>query len=241
MEQFDTFIHDKLGPQGWAVEAVVQLLLAAACGGLVGLEREIRGRQAGFRTNLLVCLGSALVMIISVHVAGKPWPHAPGVNINVDPARIAYGVMGGIGFLGAGTIIQHRGSVRGLTTAAGMWCVAALGMGAGLAMYSVTVAATLIVLAALWILDFFESMLPTTHFRTIRVRCMWRPGAIVQVVEWVKHFGFSIVDVNFERTEDLKEVDVAVAVAFRKKRVLYDLESRAQTQEEFQLMAIRQP
>jgi putative Mg2+ transporter-C (MgtC) family protein len=240
VNNFDALIHLRLANQSWAVEAVVELLLAAAAGGLVGLERELRGRQAGFRTNLLVCVGSALVMIVSSHVARMAWPHQAGVNINIDPARIAYGVMGGIGFLGAGTIIQHRGSVRGLTTAAGMWCVAALGLASGLGMYSVTLTATVIVLGALWILDFFENMLPTTHFRTIRVRCRWRPGAIVQVVEWVKAFGFKVQDVHFERTEDLQDVDVAIGVAFRNKRMLYELEQRAQAETDFQLMALRQ-
>jgi putative Mg2+ transporter-C (MgtC) family protein len=240
VNDFDALIHAKLASQSWAVESVVELLLAAAAGGLVGLERELRGRQAGFRTNLLVCVGSALVMIVSTHVARSAWPHQPNVNINIDPARIAYGVMGGIGFLGAGTIIQHRGSVRGLTTAAGMWCVAALGLAAGLGMYAVTLTATLIVLAALWILDFFENMLPTTHFRTIRVRCRWQPGAIEQVVEWIKTFGFHVLDVHFERTEDLRDVDVAVGVAFRKKSILYDMEQKAQTETDFQVMALRQ-
>jgi putative Mg2+ transporter-C (MgtC) family protein len=241
VNDFDALIHAKLANQSWAVEAVVELLLAAIAGGLVGLERELRGRQAGFRTNLLVCVGSALVMIVSSHVARMAWQHQPNININVDPARIAYGVMGGIGFLGAGTIIQHRGSVRGLTTAAGMWCVAALGLAAGLGMYSVTLTATVIVVAALWILDIFENMLPTTHFRTIRVRCRWRPGAIVQVVEWIKTFGFKILDVHFERTKDLQDVDVDVGVAFRDKRMLYKMEDKAQTEEDFQLMALRQP
>jgi putative Mg2+ transporter-C (MgtC) family protein len=241
VEQLDIFLHAKLGPHGWTVEAIVQLLLAAVCGGLVGLERELRGRQAGFRTNLLVCVGSALVMIVSIHVAQMAWPHPAGININIDPARIAYGVMGGIGFLGAGTIIQHRGSVRGLTTAAGMWCVAALGLGVGLGMYGVTLTATVIVVAALWILDIFENMLPTTHFRTIRIRCRWQPGAIVQVVDWVKAFGFKVLDVHFERTKDLHDVDVDVGVAFRDKRMLYKMEDKAQTEADFQLMALRQP
>ena len=98
MNDFDALIHAKLANQSWAVEAVVELLLAAIAGGLVGLERELRGRQAGFRTNLLVCVGSALVMIVSIHFASVPWDHQPGINVNVDPARIAYGVMTGIGW-----------------------------------------------------------------------------------------------------------------------------------------------
>src|SRR5256885_15963979 len=93
-----------LGPTG---EGFLRLFLAAIAGGLVGLERELRGRQAGFRTYLLVCLGSALVMIVSTEFGVHHWTaQTPnqGVNINVDPARIAYGVMTGIGFLGAGVI-----------------------------------------------------------------------------------------------------------------------------------------
>jgi hypothetical protein len=82
---------------------------------------------------MLVCVGCALVMLVSVAFAERTWPpHEGNFNINVDPARIAYGVMAGIGFLGAGTIIKHEVSVRGLTTAAAMWCVAAIGLAAGL-------------------------------------------------------------------------------------------------------------
>lgn len=108
---------------GTPVEHLIRLTLAVVCGGLVGLEREIRGRQAGFRTNLLVCVGSAMVMVVSISLATVHWPSQGtyGVQLSVDPGRIAYGVMGGIGFLGAGTIIHNKGSIRGLTTAAAMW------------------------------------------------------------------------------------------------------------------------
>ena len=243
MDGFDIFIHSKLAPFGWSGEAIVELILAAICGGLIGLEREVRGRQAGFRTNMLVCVGSALVMIVSNQVARTQWPIPPAGNIqvNVDPARIAYGVMTGIGFLGAGTIVQNRGSVRGLTTAAGLWCVAALGLAAGLGMYLVATVATLLVLAALWVLDHFESFLPTTHFRGISVRCEWKPGAVAKVVEWLKKFRFTIIDVHFERSNDLKTVDIDVRVSFHKKQLLYELEHEAQTAPDFHLMAIREP
>ena len=97
----------------WPMDGLFKLLLAAVCGGLVGLEREVRGRQAGFRTNLLVCLGSALVMVVSMQFATnqlhiKP---QPGININIDPARIAYSVMTGVGFLGGGQAAQSDGSL----------------------------------------------------------------------------------------------------------------------------------
>jgi putative Mg2+ transporter-C (MgtC) family protein len=243
VDQLDAFLHAKFSYYGWTAEAVVDLIMAAVCGGLVGIERELRGRQAGFRTNLLVCVGSALVMIVSNHVARASWPApaAGNIQINIDPARIAYGVMAGIGFLGAGTILKSNGSIRGLTTAAGLWCVAAIGLAAGLGMYVVTIAATLLVLLVLWVLDYLESMLPTTHFRGIRIRCTWEPGAIVRVVEWLKRFRFKVLDVHFERTTDLKDVDVDVTVSFRNKKILYELENKAQAEHDFHLMAIREP
>ena len=240
MDHLDAVIHAKLSALGWSVEAIVELALAALCGGLIGIERELRGRQAGFRTNLLVCVGCALVMIVSNHVARVPWPHDPGVSINIDPARIAYGVMAGIGFLGAGTIVKHSNNVRGLTTAAGLWCVAALGLAAGLGMYSLTVAATLIVLFALWILEYFAKLLPNTHFRAVTVRCRWEPGCVGRVVEWLKAFDFKVIEVHFRRTPDLSEVDVDVRVSFARKRALYALERQAQSDPQFQLMAVEE-
>src|SRR5215203_3390737 len=98
--QWDSIIQNWVGGMGAPIESFVGLILAAVAGGLVGLERELRGRQAGFRTYLLVCVGSALVMVVSAGMAAHPWKAPPGVNVNVDPSRIAYGVMGGIGFLG---------------------------------------------------------------------------------------------------------------------------------------------
>src|SRR5688500_2580 len=163
-------------------EIVLRLALAVVLGGLVGLEREVRGRQAGFRTNVLVCLGSAIVMIVSIHFAKVPWPPQAGININVDPARIAYGVMTGIGFLGAGTIVHNKGSVRGLATAAGLWCVAAIGLAVGFGMYTVALLATLLVVLVLWLLDLLEDVLPRVRYRTVTIRRRWTPGCIAQTI-----------------------------------------------------------
>src|SRR4051794_21740468 len=117
ISQWDSQLHEFLTGQSSVLEPFVKLALAAVMGGLVGIEREIRGRQAGFRTYILVCMGAALVMIVSNSVALRSWPsHGQGVTVSIDPARIAYGVMTGIGFLGAGVIVHQKGSVRGLTT-----------------------------------------------------------------------------------------------------------------------------
>src|SRR5438477_7971916 len=101
IDTLDAVMKSWSGSLGSPAEGVLRLVLAAIAGGLIGLEREIHGRQAGFRTNMLVCIGSALVMLVSIQFASHPWQPQPGVNINVDPARIAYGVMSGVGFLGA--------------------------------------------------------------------------------------------------------------------------------------------
>src|SRR5690606_42014922 len=108
--------------------AVGRLFLAALLGGIIGLEREATGKPAGFRTNLLICLGAALITEISIAIAHDTALQQP---LQADPGRIAAQIVSGIGFLGAGTIMQTRGSVTGLTTAATKWVVAAIGMATG--------------------------------------------------------------------------------------------------------------
>jgi putative Mg2+ transporter-C (MgtC) family protein len=111
-------------------QIIIHLVLAFILGGLIGLERELHGRAAGLRTHILVCLGSALIMLTSMHI----FYLYDGIA-TVDPARIAAGVITGIGFLGAGTILRFRASVRGLTTAASLWAVAGIGLAVGSGFY----------------------------------------------------------------------------------------------------------
>jgi len=133
------------------VDFLPKALLAIACGGLIGVEREIKSKPAGFRTNILICLGSMLFMWLSSQVAlvvaaGRP----------ADPGRIAAQVVAGIGFLGAGTIIQSRGRITGLTSAAMIWVVSAVGMtiGAGYSIIGViTTALVLLVLVGLGLVE----------------------------------------------------------------------------------------
>jgi len=124
------------------IEITLRLLLAIALGGLIGLERETREKPAGFRTNILICVGSAMMMILSELVfRGK----TPGNDLT----RIAAGVITGIGFIGAGTIIQARGIVHGLTTAATLWAVAGLGLVVGAGYYLEAVIFTILVIVTL--------------------------------------------------------------------------------------------
>ncbi|MDN6320593.1 MAG: MgtC/SapB family protein [Marinobacter sp.] len=130
---------------------VLRLLVAMLLGGLVGMERQSRGREAGLRTNILVCLGSAAVIVAFQKLSSEFSMDADSV-IRMDPARAAAGVITGIGFLGAGTIVKSHDFVRGLTTAASIWAVAAIGVTVGLGEYLIASVVTLLVLVALYVL-----------------------------------------------------------------------------------------
>ena len=225
---------------GWPLEGFARMFLAVLAGGLVGLEREFRGRQAGFRTNILVCLGSALVMLVSTEFARHPWREQPGIGINIDPARIAYGVMTGVGFLGAGTILHTKGQVRGLTTAAAMWCVASIGLSAGLGMYLVTFAATILVVTALWILDYFEDVLPKVRYRTVTIRRKWHPLVVAETVARFEQFELDVVDASFERTGDLTYADINLKIAFMNKKQYYTFEHQLEGDSDYQLLATQE-
>ena len=135
---------------GW-LEVLARVAVAAGLGGAIGIERELREREAGFRTHLLVSVGAALFTLVSAY-AWDDFGFGDGVTF--DPTRIAAQIVTGIGFLGAGAIIRQGLSVRGLTTAATLWVVAAIGMASGAGYYSGAVVVTGVVLFALWPLRF---------------------------------------------------------------------------------------
>jgi putative Mg2+ transporter-C (MgtC) family protein len=139
-----------------------RLLLAAVLGALVGLERERQSRPAGLRTHALVCFGSALAMLVSIYGFNDVLD-TPGIS--GDPSRIAAQVVSGIGFIGAGTIIAQSRSIRGLTTAASLWTVAAIGLAAGGGMYAAAIAGTGLVLVVLLPLKYIEEHLIHTRPR----------------------------------------------------------------------------
>lgn len=133
-------------------EFILRIFIAALLGGAIGLEREYRAKEAGFRTHFLVALGSALFMILSAHGFEEVLHKYP--NISLDPSRIASQVVTGIGFIGAGTIIFQKTNVKGLTTAAGVWVTAAIGLTCGVGMFSLASVATVLVLAGLEAFNF---------------------------------------------------------------------------------------
>ena len=132
-------------------EILVRLILSVILSGMIGFERERRGKQAGLRTHILVCLGSTLIMLTSLYVFDIYKD-----STSIDPARIAAGVITGIGFLGAGAIIRSRGDVKGLTTAACLWIVAAIGLGVGCGFYFASIITSIFTLVTLLFLSRIE-------------------------------------------------------------------------------------
>jgi putative Mg2+ transporter-C (MgtC) family protein len=130
-------------------EALLRLALAAVLGGMIGVERELREREAGLRTHLLVAVGSALFTIVGAY-GFRDFLESGDAVVRADPTRIAAQIVTGIGFLGAGAIIRQGFSVRGLTTAATLWVVAAVGLASGAGYYSAAVITTGLVLIALY-------------------------------------------------------------------------------------------
>ncbi len=146
----------------FSFDVLIKILLAIALGGLIGVEREIREKAAGFRTLIFICLGSSMFTMLSINFAG-----------NHDTARIAANIVSGVGFLGAGVILREQGRIKGLTTASIIWFVAAVGMAVGAGQFLFAIAATLIVFIILWIFPRVERLIGKSHeTQTYNITCL---------------------------------------------------------------------
>ena len=147
----ESIYHDIMSPDVNVAGAVFKLLLSMLLGAAIGFERRRKGQIAGLRTFSLIAMGATLAMLISIYI---PQEYL-GLK-NGDPGRIAAQVVSGVGFLGAGAIIQMKGSVRGLTTAAGIWMTACIGLAVGAGMYLITTIATLLIIFVLVYIEKYE-------------------------------------------------------------------------------------
>ena len=183
---------------------LLRLTVAAALGGAIGLERELRERQAGLRTHLVVCVGSALFTLVSAYAFTSP---------RVDPTRIAAQIVSGIGFLAAGAIIRQGLSVRGLTTAATLWLVAAIGMASGAGYYAAAIIATLGALLTLGPLRIVAFRV-TSRFRSQTERLLVEVpagGSPAPVIEAVERYG-RVVSLDVAQEGDRREIAIDVAL-----------------------------
>jgi putative Mg2+ transporter-C (MgtC) family protein len=192
-------------------EALLRLALAATLGGLIGVERELREREAGLRTHLLVALGSGLFTIVGAY--GFHEFLNSGASV-VDPTRIAAQIVTGIGFLGAGAIIRQGLSVRGLTTAATLWVVAAVGMAAGAGYYSVAVMTTGLVLIALYPLRIIAYRMlirfrPEDGRLLVEIPAGQPPGHVIDEMERI---GARIESLEVSQEGDRRRLELDVAL-----------------------------
>ncbi len=148
-------------------EIILKLLLGALLGGVIGFERQTHGRPAGFRTQLLVCVACVLIMIISesYYIKSTAGPDF----VRIDPTRIAAGAMTGVGFLGAGVILKTAFSIQGLTTAACIWIVSAIGLAIGAGQYVAGITGFAITFISLWFLRLLEIKIPTMAYKYVTV------------------------------------------------------------------------
>lgn len=181
---------------------LVRLLVACLCGALIGVERERHGRAAGLRTHLLVSLGAATIMIMSL-VVPEFYHHANASTsiIRSDPARLAAQIIAGIGFLGAGAIIQTKRLIRGLTTAACLWMAASIGMAAGMGMFFLTGAATVFSLLTLYALKSLEYILPKDHYYALELECHYHPEVIENFKKVLAENGVKLIRLNFSHNK----------------------------------------
>lgn len=179
-------------------EIIFKLALAGILGGLIGLERESLNRPAGLRTYTLVTVGSALAMIVSLDMYFQYYQ-----TVNADPGRIAAQVISGIGFLGAGTIMREGATVRGLTTAAGLWVVACIGLAVGAGLYIPAIVTTILILFILiYFVEFEERFTGMRVYKGLIMVVEDRPGQVGVIGSILGNMGVLIKNIQLTRLED---------------------------------------
>lgn len=187
---------------------VLRVLVGAALGGAIGFERDRHGRSAGLRTHLIVALASATFMIVSAHFSFyQGYGGTPGIG--VDPSRIAASVVTGIGFLAGGTILKTGLTVHGLTTAAGLWLVAAIGLSTGAGMYLLALVVTSVGLLALTLFRMFQAKDDTRVRRDVSLQLSDDSAALQSLFAVLAEAGVGVTDFNFKKTPGAMHIKVA--------------------------------
>ncbi len=221
------------------LEMLLRMTAGIIAGGVIGYEREHSGHAAGLRTHLLVGLASTLFMLVSTQFYYFQH-YEKGDLIATDPSRIAASVVTGVGFLGAGAILRTGLNIQGLTTAASLWLVAALGLAAGGGMYLETVTATSVSLIALIVLRRIEGK----HGRLLLRRAELRLGnASVRdrIVEELRTIGVSVVEVEYQRDFQTNESSLLLDLHLSNEKVLTAILARLETIPEVRSLKVQRP
>lgn len=205
------------------LQVIIRILLSGVLGGLIGLERESLNKSAGFRTHILVCVGSALIMIVSQDIYFMYQSKTP-----LDPARIAAQVVSGIGFLGAGTIMREGATVKGLTTAATLWVVAGVGLAVGAGSYFAALVSTGVIFLTLIYLGKVEKlMMGTAHVSVLLVTAENRPGQLGRVGAFMGEKKILIHNIQMKQLighdKVMFEIDIKTPSGLAMNEILYEL------------------
>lgn len=193
--------RDLLGDPEY-LDMAARLFAALVVGGLIGLERTYRGRPAGFRTHALVCLSTSLLMLITVYET-RWFPDIAQGRITLDPTRMAQGIMTGIGFLGAGTIMKEGLSVRGLTTAASLWITAAIGILIGIGFLFPALVATVLTVVTLSLFRWVEDRVPSEFYAHLTLRfALHAAMPEPEISRMLKENGFTMRRVSYRLDYD---------------------------------------
>jgi len=201
-------------------ETILRLIIGATLGGIIGFERQSHGRPAGFRTHLLVSLASVLIMIVSLD-----FYEAASVNpdlIRIDPARIAAGAITGIGFLGAGVIIKSGLTIQGLTTAACIWVVSAIGLAVGSGLYIPATVTFIITFIALWVLRNVEAKLPRLRYKNLTI-ITESAAADQEILELIDLHGVEISSLDHDVDKTKNEKTLHITLTYKNADVLKDI------------------
>ncbi|MBZ9636416.1 MgtC/SapB family protein [Clostridium sp. FP1] len=201
-----------------AYEVAIRLVLAVIVGGLIGYEREFKNRPAGFRTHILVCLGAAvtsMIQLYSIQDATNMIIQHPELQnaLKADIGRLGAQVITGVGFLGAGTIIHEKGSVKGLTTAASIWTVACIGLAVGLGYYTLTILATICVFIVLVFFKTFEAKLfKNINILKIEIQYSNKKNMVEKLEQYFEGMGIKVKTIDFSIEDEDENPDYSTTI-----------------------------
>lgn len=199
------------------LSVAVRVLLAVVCGGVIGLEREYKRRPAGFRTHILICLGAAMTTLTGQYLVLV-------MHYNTDMGRMGAQVVAGIGFIGAGCIIvTRRRRVKGLTTAAGLWTTAIVGLACGAGFYEGAIAATILVMLAELIFFRLEYRVIRSRSREVTLYVEYTQGSVLdEVIRCLREAGAKITDMEMTRSHEKEHHDCVIFSLQMNRKVAYD-------------------
>ena len=186
------------------INMIIRILVSCICGIAIGFERKNRAKEAGVRTHCIVACASALMMIISKYGFNDIIQNAieNGIDVRLDPSRMAQGIVTGVGFLGAGMIYIQRGSIRGLTTASGIWATSGIGMAVGAGMYVIGIICTAIILGIQFFFHHKTKFMTQHKTRSLVIYAVGEDNYQSRFTQQMNDRSINISDVSIKRTQD---------------------------------------